>query len=421
MIGMLHAFTHLYTVALLPLYLQIQQGLMLPGVEYATLLVTVMGLAYVLPAYPVGALADRFSRKKLLAFGLAVNAAGFIMLGFSPNYPTAIAGALIAGLGGSFYHPAATALVARLFPEGRGRALGFVGVGASAGFFLGPIYCGWRAAVAGDWRVPIIEIGVLGLVGALLFLWLSDEEKPLTEPEASETSVAPNERISPGADGTGFQTIGGTPLFPTRMLWFFFLAATLLLSFRDFAGQAIGTGASLFLQNAHGYGTKMAGLTLSAVFLMSAISNPLFGHLSDKGRLRWASLVLICGALLATSIPWLSLPMIIPAFLAYGFFFMASYPIIEAGLMESVPDVVRGRVFGLFLTIGGMVGTLSHWAVGEWVERLGPAARNPSGYYTLFALLGALILTSMAAFPFLHALRRREQERIRFDTGLRSF
>src|SRR5205823_13480641 len=61
--GVLHAFTHLYQVALLPLYLRIQQDLRLGSVDQATLLVTVMGLAYFIPSYPLGALADRLSRK----------------------------------------------------------------------------------------------------------------------------------------------------------------------------------------------------------------------------------------------------------------------------------------------------------------------------------------------------------------------
>ena len=39
--GALHAFTHVYHVALLPLYLRIQQDLNLGSVEQATLLVTV--------------------------------------------------------------------------------------------------------------------------------------------------------------------------------------------------------------------------------------------------------------------------------------------------------------------------------------------------------------------------------------------
>ena len=40
--GMLHGFTHMYQVALMPLYLRIQEDLRLGSVEQATLLVTVM-------------------------------------------------------------------------------------------------------------------------------------------------------------------------------------------------------------------------------------------------------------------------------------------------------------------------------------------------------------------------------------------
>ena len=123
--GVLHAFTHVYNVALLPLYLRIQQDLRLSGVEQATLLVTVMMLAYILPSYPLGVLADRWSRKKLLAVGLAINGLGFVGLSLAPNYAWALASVIVTGFGGSFYHPAATALIARLFPE--------AGPGAGAG------------------------------------------------------------------------------------------------------------------------------------------------------------------------------------------------------------------------------------------------------------------------------------------------
>ena len=36
---------------------------------------------------------------------------GFSSLSFAPSYPWAIASVIVAGFGGSFYHPAATALV----------------------------------------------------------------------------------------------------------------------------------------------------------------------------------------------------------------------------------------------------------------------------------------------------------------------
>src|SRR4051794_9283203 len=89
--GVLHAFTHLYAVALMPLYLLIQRDFKLDSVGKATLLVTIMMAAYFLPSYPMGILADRWNRKKLLGWGLAVNALGFVALAFSPNYACAVA------------------------------------------------------------------------------------------------------------------------------------------------------------------------------------------------------------------------------------------------------------------------------------------------------------------------------------------
>src|SRR5436309_10407645 len=220
--GTLHAFTHLYQVALMPLYLRIQADLKLTSVEQATLLVSVLGLAYFLPSYPLGTLADRMSRKKLLALGLAINSLGFIALSMAPNYGWALASTVVAGFGGSFYHPAATALVARLFPQARGRALGLVGIGASVGFCFGPMYSGWRAVMSGSWRAPICELGVLGLLAAGLFAWLAQEER--RAPAVRELSA------------TSPQSRSSAPrLFPSPVLWAFFLGASFAFSLRDFA------------------------------------------------------------------------------------------------------------------------------------------------------------------------------------------
>jgi MFS family permease len=177
---------------------------------------------------------------------------------------------------------------------------------------------------------------------------------------------------------------------------------------RDFGGSGLATSASLFFQNAHGFNPKLAGLALSGVFIMSLISNPLFGHLSDGGRLRWMFVVLSCAAVLVAVFPRVPVGWSVPVLLLYGFFFMASYPISEAALMDSVPDPVRGRVFGLFITIGGFVGNCAHWAVGSWVEKLGPEAASVRSYYTLYLVLACLILGSLLALPFMKALRHKE-------------
>jgi MFS family permease len=119
-------------------------------------------------------------------------------------------------------------------------------------------------------------------------------------------------------------------------------------------------------------------------------------------------LILTIAAATVAIFPHLPAAALVPAFMIYGFFFMASYPVIEAALMESVPDAVRGRVFGFFITIGGLVGSLSHWLVGRWVHQLGPAAGSPHSFYKIYAFLGLLILLSLFGLPCLHSIRKRE-------------
>jgi MFS family permease len=388
LIGILHAFTHFYQIALIPLYLLIQRGLKLASVEQSTLLITVMGIAYYLPSYPLGVLADRHSRKKLLAAGLAINGLGFVFLGLAPNYACALAGVAVAGFGGSFFHPAATALIARLFPATTGRALGLTGMGASAGLFLGPVYAGWRAQATGDWRQPVVESGVIGVIFAGIFYWLADEEATV---HPTVTAVCPVER-----------------LFPTKILLAIFLFMALAFSLRDFAGSAMGSLSSLFLQDAHGFTPQATGLMIAGIYVASSVSNPLFGHLSDGGRVRWALMLIFLAALLMAFFPHVPKGWMMPVLAAYGFFFLASYPVVEAALMESVPDAVRGRVFGLFITLGGLLGNVSHWVVGLFVKNLGPDAALPASYYTIYGVMALLLVFSLAGLPCLHAIRKRE-------------
>jgi MFS family permease len=386
--GALHAFTHVFQVALLPLYLPIQRSFGLASVSQATLLVTVMLLSYFLPSYPMGMMADRFSRKWLLAVGLLINALGFIGLSLAPSYGVALGCVAIAGLGGSFFHPAATAWIASLFPTSTGRALGLIGVGASVGFFVGPLYSGWRATATGDWRTPVLELGVAGVVMAGVFAWLANSEPP-----GRTAPVRPAQSM---------------PMFPTTALWGFFIFASFAFSLRDFAGMAMGSLGSLFLQRAHGLNMDATGTALSCIYLASIVSNPLMGHLSDRGRLRWTCTVLLIATVIVAMFPHLPRRLLIPAYLVYGFFFISNYPMVEAALMESVPDSVRGRVFGLFITIGGFIGNLSHWLVGRWVESFGAGSGDPAAYYQLYGFLSLLILFSMAGLPCLHAIRKRE-------------
>jgi len=392
--GVLHCFTHLYGVALLPLYLLMQRDLKLDSISKATSFVTVMLMTYFLPGYALGVLADRMSRKKLLVYGLLVNALAFVGLAFAPNYAWSMACVVLAGIGGSSYHPAATAMIARLFPQKTGRALGLAGIGAGAGFFLGPLYTGWRAAVlepvlgAAAWRRPILEIGIFGVLAAGLFAWLATDDT---------IGEKRNEVAS-----------HGEKLFPTPALWFFFALACFLFSCRDFAGNAMASLSSLFLQNARGLDTRHAGIAVSALYLGSVVSNPLLGRLSDGRRKRWITFALVTGSLLIIALPHIPSPWTNPCLIAFGFCFLASFPMVEAAFMQSVPDAVRGRVFGFYIMITGFIGALAPWVVGIQVKHLGTAAATGPAYFTLYGAVGGLGLLALAGLPCLHAIRKRE-------------
>lgn len=406
LLGVLHAFTHVYHVALLPLYLPMQREMKLASLEQATVLMTAMMLIYYGLSYPMGILADRVSRKKLLGWGLFINALGFVGLALAPSFPLALASVAVAGIGGSFFHPAATALIARLYPEATGKALGLVGIGAGAGFFVGPLYAGWRATQTGDWRTPVLEFGVLGILAAVAFALVAEGEtippaEKVSPPDSSRPHIKKEEicgRLESAEDS----------LFATSALWLLFFAAAIAFSLRDFAGHSMGSLGSLFLQKAHGFTVQEAGAALSVIFLMGVVSNPLFGHLSDRGRMRWTAAVMIAAALVIAAFPHLPRGWLAVALAVYGFFFMGCYPMVEAALMESVPDAVRGRVFGLFITVGGILGNVAHWFAGRWVEHLGAGASEPARYHQFYLLLSALVLLSLPGLLCLRELRKRE-------------
>ena len=387
LVGVLHAFTHLYQVALLPLYLPIRDGLQLRSLEQATGLMTAMMMAYYLPSYPVGILADRLSRRSLLAWGLFFNGAGFVGLGMSTNFGTAMASVILAGFGGSCFHPAATALVAGLNPTRTGKALGLIAIGASVGFLAGPFLSGRMMEACGNWRVPILTMGAAGVVMSGLFAMLARE--------APRVAVAREDRV---------------PLFPRPAFGWVFVILALFFCCRDFAGNSLGTLGSLFLQKAHGLTPGAAGTVLSCIFLVSAVSNPLFGHWSDRRRFPWMIGLVGSSAVLFAAFPWLPEGLIPWAFGLYGGLFVASYPIVEAELMQCVPDAARGRFFGLFITVGGVGGNLSHWATGAWVDGMGDRARDAVTYRVLFGALAGLMALSLLGLPALAWFRRHRHE-----------
>ena len=388
----LHLFTHAYGAMLVPLYLLIQKDLRLPGVKYAALLVTVYGVAYNACSYGAGMLADRVNRRDMLGWGLVVNAIGIALMGLTRRYEILIALAVVCGLAGTLFHPAANALVTSHFHRSPGMAIGMLGIGSGLGFFLGPQYAGWRAVHAGwrfasvaNWQRPCIELGIAGLLCGILFLLFARE--------------APGEHHA-----------RPMPLPLGKRLRWIVLGIAATLGARDFVGIAALTLTSIYLQRAHGLNAASAGFVVGSMMLIGVVANPIAVWLTP-GRRRLPALaatMLVSGAIVCT-VPSLSRAWILPVLCTFEACHLGTFAMSDAAILERIPPRLRGRVIGLFLTFAGTAASASPWVMGLWTDGFGAKASQPASYFAPYAVLGLMMLFATLTIPLIAMLGKDDQ------------
>ena len=125
-------------------------------------------LFYCLLAIPVGWLADRSNRVRILSVACLLWSAATVACGFSSSYPQLVAARMSVGVGEAGGVPPSYAIICDYFPPGmRGTALGFFNFGPPVGQALGIAF---GASIAGvyNWRSAFASLGAAGIVAALL-------------------------------------------------------------------------------------------------------------------------------------------------------------------------------------------------------------------------------------------------------------
>ncbi|NBB16523.1 MFS transporter [Caulobacter sp. SLTY] len=134
-------------------------------------------LFYCTISIPVGWLADRTNRVKLVAVACGLWSAATIACGVASNYPQLVAARMAVGVGEAGGVPPSYAIISDYFGPGtRGTALGFFNVGPALGQMLGVAF-GASIAAAYDWRSAFIAIGAVGVVTAVLVFFTVKEPK----------------------------------------------------------------------------------------------------------------------------------------------------------------------------------------------------------------------------------------------------
>lgn len=146
--------------------------------------------AYAIPilvvSLPFGRLADKAGRRPLLLSGLALTAAGSILIALSDALVPLIIGRAVQGIGSAASWIAALALVSDLAPPGRkGAAIGFALAANSAGAIAGPALGGLTGDVLG-FEFPFLLVAGVTVMLAMVG-WVFLPQRPRSEVERSET------------------------------------------------------------------------------------------------------------------------------------------------------------------------------------------------------------------------------------------
>src|SRR5688572_11511595 len=128
-------------------------------------------LFYCILAIPVGWLADRTNRVRVLSFACALWSAATVACGLASNYAQLAAARMSVGVGEAGGVPPSYAIISDYFPPGtRGTALGLFNFGPPIGQALGVAF-GASIAAAYDWRSAFVWLGAVGIVTALM-VWV---------------------------------------------------------------------------------------------------------------------------------------------------------------------------------------------------------------------------------------------------------
>ncbi|OXM63285.1 MFS transporter [Amycolatopsis vastitatis] len=126
------------------------------------------GVAFIVAAYPVARLAERFGRLRVMQAGMTVFAAGMVLCAVVRTPAGVVAGLCVAAAGASSFLVNAVVVLWNLAPSDRvvGTYTGLYTVGWVGGGFLGPALVGGLVDLTG-WPLLPLHVAIVGLLAVL--------------------------------------------------------------------------------------------------------------------------------------------------------------------------------------------------------------------------------------------------------------
>lgn len=342
-------------------------------VQVIGLLVAAVTITGIFVKLPAGSLADLFGFRRLMLAGLLVKAtAPFLYLPLW-TWPQLLAVRFYHGLSTALYAPAASALVAKSYPNERARHLGIYSAAENAGVTLGPVIA---ASILSrfSFTIAFLVSGVIGIV-ALLIILPFPRDRPAPVSRQHTGGVLPT-LIH------GLRQIIKDPAIRLVSL----MEATLYMG--------VGTLQAylpLYALTAH-VSVAQIGLLFGAQGGASIFSRPIMGAAADRlGRRPFiAAGVALCAAVLI-AVPHVSG---FGSLLALSTVFGLGTAMVTPSTTAMIGDLTKGGEFGAAMGVFGSLWDIGH-ASGPLIAGVLIAAL---GYSHAFAIIAAVIIAALVVF-----------------------
>jgi predicted MFS family arabinose efflux permease len=352
---------------------------------------------YTFAGIPIARLADRRSRRAIIAFGLTAWSAMTAASGLVRTFGQLAAARVGVGIGEAAFVPPAHSLIADYFPpERRATALAVFSMGVHVGLAFGLVLGGWIAQLYG-WRAAFFTVGIPGLLLAIAVrLTVREPERGITD-ALHGTAAA----LTPESLATVFTTLRSLRSF--RHL-------ALAAAFHSFGGYAFAIWGPTFFVRVHHMPTGQLGTLLGIVLgvggMIGAISG---GVLSDRLGMRDARRMLYVPAIATlVQIPcaWASLfwptpitalVLLLPSAVMSAIWFGPVYALTQA----LVTPTMRATASAVLVFVINLIGLgLGPLAVGALNDYLTPTYGPEAIRYSLLILVVANLI---AAYHFSRA------------------
>jgi MFS family permease len=348
----------------------IRRDLGITDTEMSLLMGFAFALFYTVCGIPLGWVADRFSRRSLIAIGFVFWSLMTAGCGLAHNFWQMLGLRMGVGVGEAALSPAAYSMIADYFPkERRATAISVysmgIYIGSGLAFLLGGAVVGyasgqdkWMLPLVGETRPWQVIFFIVGLPGVLLAALMFTIREPMRR----------GMKMVRAADGTMRQA--KVPFAEVYRYiasnWTTFVCHTVGFALLSFSSYGTSAWVPTMFQRNHGWSASKAGMVYGlTIGIFATLGVATGGWVADRlSRRGYRDATMRVG--LFVSAAWFPFGMLYPivsdanlaALLLIPSAFLASAPfgVAPAAIQQMMPNEMRGQASAIYLFVVNLIG-----------------------------------------------------------------